>query len=113
MDEKIFSEVRAINQKVEKLESKMQDIYKIVDMMYQELGIRKGEDLHKQLDELFENRKKNDDKINQIERDVQAIRAFIQYSNDDLKEIKQALALIYRNTDELEPKLLKDDRSTY
>ncbi|HEX9804456.1 MAG TPA: hypothetical protein VGA67_02145 [Candidatus Dojkabacteria bacterium] len=113
MDSKILAELKSLTDKFYKFESKMNEIERKMDDLYRELGTKQGYEMYRQVDEIQQEQKRFIQKINQIERDVTAIRKTTEFGDVDIKEIKQALALIYRNTDELETHLIGEARQTY
>jgi chromosome segregation ATPase len=116
MEERTIQEIKGdvdrLTQKFATFESEMREMSRKIEELHREMGTRQGQDMFRQIDELHNAFRENQRNLNQIERDVAAIRSLVEYGDSNLKEIKQAIALIYRNTDELEEKLFPEDRDT-
>ena len=108
----ILTEVRKLSSKLVNLEDRIRNIERKSENIFRELGTREGIEMHRQVDEIYENDKERRRKINEIERAVIALQKLLERNAEDIKEIKQALALIYRNTDELEDHFMGEDRQT-
>ena len=103
------SKLNSVISKIQSLENSLREMKKEVSEIHREVGTREGYELSRQVDDMYHTLKEQDSKLNIIQRDVTAIRKQIEFGDVDLKEIKKALALIYRNTDELEENLLQED----
>ena len=79
--------------------------------MRREVGVREGRIMADQMDDLEQDNKHNIEQLSHIRRDVTAIRKILGYNEINMKELKKALALIYRNVDELEEGLLPNPSS--
>lgn len=112
MDTKLSYEMKALQDRIGKLESTLFEMKRIIDEMHREMGTKNGREIYRQVDELYNEAKANEEKLNHVVRDVTAIRKTVEYGDTNIKEIQQALALIYRNTDELEEHMMGDDRQT-
>ncbi len=82
------------------LESKVGEIHR-------ELGVREGRDLSTQVNELESKVNTMYERMAEVVHDTKSTRKLVEYGDIRLKEIMQALSLIYRNTDELEGNLLE------
>jgi len=108
--DEVVNNVKALGDKVSKLENELQQILDKIELLVREIGARQGQDLYRQIDELQHSGVENSKRILNIERDVKAVRSLVEFGDNNIKEIKQALALIYRNTDELEEKLFHEGK---
>ncbi len=77
-----------------------------VDEIYREIGAKEGLNLSRQIDELYQKFERLSELVTDIARDVKSTRKLTEYGDSRLKEIMQALSLIYRNTDDLEENLI-------
>lgn len=98
----ISATLARINLKIDTLEREMQGIYR-------EVGAGKGRDLETQISGIESKIAQFDPIIMETARDARAARKLVEYGDVRLKEIMQALSIIYRNTDELEANLLDAD----
>jgi chromosome segregation ATPase len=115
MDEKvnkILNEVNKISERQTKFETEINNLERKLDEIYRELGTKEGREMYRQMDEIHAHIDNFEQVLNEISRTTVAVRKLIEYGDSDIKEIKQALALIYRNTDELEDHFLGEDRTT-
>lgn len=81
------------------------------DDLRRELGVQEGQLLKDQVERIEESSRKNEQRLSEVLVSVENTRKLVEYGDKSMKEIMKALALIYRNTDELEGGLL-DNRET-
>lgn len=109
---KLNNEVAKLDSKLSRVEDSIRQMMIVLEEMKREIGSKQGRELYRQIDELHNNLNAKDQQMNQVLRDVTAIRKTVEYGDVNIKQIQQALALIYRNTDELEEHLIGEDRKT-
>jgi predicted RNase H-like nuclease (RuvC/YqgF family) len=109
---KISTEIKRMVDKIYGLETKLSQLESKIQEMHRETGSNSGREMYRQVDDLQMRQKRMDKKLNQVERDVTAIRRLVEFGDSGIKEIQQALSLIYKNTDELEDHLLGEERQT-
>ncbi|MEI7578977.1 MAG: hypothetical protein WCJ58_02930 [bacterium] len=73
-----------------------------------EMGVKEGRVMAQQINEMEHKQIHHDEVLGRIERDTVSVRKFLEYNELNVKEIMKALALIYRNVDELEDGLLPE-----
>ncbi len=96
-----------MEKKLATIESQLGRLEKRMDAVSREVGAQEGRSLYQQINELEKKSIELDNHITQLLRDVQSIRKLVEYGDVRLKEIMKALALIYRNTDDLESNLIE------
>ncbi|MBD3280300.1 hypothetical protein GF389_02120 [Candidatus Dojkabacteria bacterium] len=97
--ERLTSEFNRFLSRFERLEG-------AIKSMYRETGTDEGRSLFQQIDEMERKIMEYDKNIAEMQRDIKASRKLLEYGDVRLKEIMQALSLIYKNTDELEETLI-------
>jgi outer membrane murein-binding lipoprotein Lpp len=98
----IAATLARLNLKIDTMERELQGIYR-------EVGAGKGRDLETQISGIEAKLAQMDPMLTETARDARAARKLVEYGDVRLKEIMQALSIIYRNTDELEANLLDAD----
>lgn len=88
------------------------DLKRELQEMRRELGVGQGRMLADQMDNMEQGMRRNDDLITQISRDSTAIRKEVEFNKNNMAEVMKALALIYRNVDELEEATLPEEPNT-
>jgi len=103
----IDREVDALSKEFGRFISRFDRLEKRIDEMHREIGTREGRDMFQQIDAIEERVEELDRHVTEIMRDSQSTRKLLEYGDVRLKEIMKALAIIYRNTDDLEENLLE------
>lgn len=109
MDQKvneIDSEVDNLTREFSRFISRFERLEQSINEIYRETGTREGRTLFEQIDDMQNRIMQLDQKLTEVQRDAIAARKLMEYGDVRLKEIMKALAIIYRNTDELEGNLL-------
>lgn len=106
------SDIKVIKDQVSKLTMKLDSIQKELAEIKSEIGSNSGDELHRQIDKLLATKGLENGKINGIERDVSSIRTTVDVLKENMNQVMQAIAVIYRNTDELEANIIGEERET-
>lgn len=88
------------------------DLKREMQELRRELRIGQGRVLSEQIDNIEQGMRRNDDLITQISRDSTSIRKEVEFNKNNMSEVMKALALIYRNVDELEEATLGEEATT-
>lgn len=106
MDDRRASEI------LNELRELRKEFKQFVAELTQEMGLRRGRYMFQQVDEMERRDLTREEKINRILRDVESTKRLAEFNDVNLKEVMKALALIYRNVDELEESILPNSRET-
>ncbi|MBW7953752.1 hypothetical protein H3C67_03110 [Candidatus Dojkabacteria bacterium] len=80
----------------------LRELKRTVEDLKRELGISQGKLLHEQVTDVLNQSVKREELINRILREVEHTKKLVEYNDVNVKEIMKALALIYKNVDEIE-----------
>lgn len=94
-DDQIYTEVKRLATRVEKMEELLQQIHR-------EIGAREGRPLSQQVDEIYADVDVVRSEITKVLLDTTNMRKTQEFGSRDISEIKKALAAIYRQVDEIE-----------
>jgi len=105
-NKEIEKDIERLSTEFSRFMSRFERLEQSLNQMYRETGTNEGRTLFQQIDEMERKVMEFDQNIAGVQRDVTAIRKLQEYGDIRLKEIMQALSLIYKNTDELEETLM-------
>lgn len=109
MDPKVNEIERAVKDiaaTLARVSLKIDTLERQMDGIYREIGAGKGRELETQISNMENKFAQFEPMIVETARDARAARKLVEYGDVRLKEIMQALAIIYKNTDDLEANLL-------
>ncbi|MBN1331537.1 hypothetical protein JW978_01465 [Candidatus Dojkabacteria bacterium] len=105
-NKEIESDIERLSSEFSRFINRFEKLERAVGSIFRETGTEEGRSLFQQIDGMERKILEFDKNLAEIQRDVAASRKLLEYGDIRLKEIMQALSLIYRNTDELEESMM-------
>jgi hypothetical protein len=114
MDEKlaqILRELSDMKRQFQDVYPSFRDLKPYMADTRRELGVKQGEQLSDEVDNMLQRVTRLEVKINEILLDVQNTKKLVEYNDVNVKEIMKGLAYIFRNVDELEANLVENRKT--
>ena len=102
---KTYDEIKRLTEKVESMERK-------IDTIVQELRVSESGDLGTQVRNVEAKVKGMETKLNEVSFKIDLLKKTCETLDVYTREIQKAIAMIYRNTDELEQNIVEGERQT-
>lgn len=110
--DRVESDVNEMKRTLADLNRTLQELRRENEELRRELGVKVGQEMFRQIDDMTRLTTEQDKKIDHIVREVQHIRSLADYNDVNVREIMRALSLIYRNVDELEQGLVNERQTS-
>ena len=109
--EEMYRDIDRLMKEWDNFRREQKEFRRDFEELKREIGLRDGQRLSDQVENMERTVVKREDLLTQMSRDVTSIRKGMDYNEINMKEVMKALSFIYRNVDELEDNLVPN-RST-